>query len=494
MKYLPDTSALIDEAVSKLIKEGKIKGKILIHRAVISELEAQANKGKEIGFIGLNEIKKLKEISDVIFVGERPGEFEIKHAKAGEIDTMLIEEAKNSNSIFITLDKVAAEAAEAYGVKVLYIEKKLPERLTLDKFFDKNTMSVHLKEGVPPIAKKGKPGDWKFKKIREEPIREEELKQIERELIENVRKKNGFIEIERRHSIIIQAGKYRVVIAHPPLSDGIEITAVRPIKQLNLEDYKLSKKIIERLKENAEGIIISGSPGAGKTTFAEALANFYIKNKKIVKTIETPRDMQLPKDITQYSKSFGSHDELRDILLLSRPDYTIFDELRNPSDFDLYSDLRLTGIGMIGVIHASKPIDAIQRFLKRTELGLIPSIIDTVIYIEGGEVKKVYTIRMKVKVPKGMYESDLARPVVEVINEENGMVEYEIYAFGDQVNVVPIKSNLLDLVKKTLRAKEVEIKQNKIYAYVEKKNIKYIGNKLRKLKKSTKYDIEVIKI
>jgi ATPase len=73
---------------------------------------------------------------------------------------------------------------------------------------------------------------------------------------------------------------------------------------------------------------------------------------------------------------------VRDILLLSRPDYTVYDEVRNTSDFELYKDLRLTGIGLVGVIHATRAVDSIQRFLGTIEMGVIPQVIDTVIYID----------------------------------------------------------------------------------------------------------------
>ena len=56
-------------------------------------------------------------------------------------------------------------------------------------------------------------------------------------------------------------------------------------------------------------------------------------------------------------------------MLLVRPDFTIFDEVRKIKDFELFADLRLTGIGMIGVIHASEALDAIQRFIGKIELG-----------------------------------------------------------------------------------------------------------------------------
>jgi ATPase len=66
--------------------------------------------------------------------------------------------------------------------------------------------------------------------------------------------------------------------------------------------------------------------------------------KKIVKTIEAPRDLVVSDAVVQYSFHYGTHDEVRDILLLSRPDFTVYDEIRNTSDFVLYKDLRLTGI------------------------------------------------------------------------------------------------------------------------------------------------------
>jgi ATPase len=70
----------------------------------------------------------------------------------------------------------------------------------------------------------------------------------------------------------------------------------------------------------------------------------YAKQNKIIKTIESPRDLIVPKEVTQYSFSYAPHNEIRDILLLSRPDYTVYDEIRNIEDFKLFKDLRLTGI------------------------------------------------------------------------------------------------------------------------------------------------------
>ncbi|RLG36962.1 hypothetical protein DRN79_03985 [Methanosarcinales archaeon] len=51
---------------------------------------------------------------------------------------------------------------------------------------------------------------------------------------------------------------------------------------------------------------------------------------------------------------------------------------------------------------------------------------------------KVYELNFTVKVPYGMFEADLARPVIEVRDFETKMLEYEIYTYGEQVVVMPV--------------------------------------------------------
>ena len=300
-------------------------------------------------------------------------------------------------------------------------------------------MSVHLRENTEPYAKRGLPGKWDFIQLEKKKLKQEFLIDLSKEIVEEAKiRDTGYIEIDRRGSTIIQLGNFRIVITRPPLSDGYEITAVRPIKKLNLEDYKLSEKLRKRLYSQAEGVLIAGAPGEGKSTFTSALAEFYASQNKIVKTIEAPRDLQLSDNITQYAISHSSSQEIHDILLLSRPDYTVFDEMRNIEDFRLFADLRLAGIGLAGVVHATNPVDAIQRFIGKTELGMIPQIVDTVVFIKAGQVHKVLSLKIMVKVPSGMIEEDLARPVVEIRDFETGALEFEIYSYGDQTTIVPV--------------------------------------------------------
>jgi len=430
-----------------MIEVGQIDNgsEIIIPLAVLDELQSQASSNKEYGFVGLNEIKKIRDQSSMKdislrFLGERPNIDDIRLAKRGRIDAIIKDVALHEDATLITADYVQALVAEVQGVKSLHIGNVTKTtNLEFEKFFTEDTMSVHLKEGVSPWAKRGKPGDFQLIKLDEKKSTYLELTNIIREISEASRvNRTGSIEISRNGATVIQYGTFRIAITRPPFSDNLEITIVRPIVRLSLESYNATEKLIERLSEGSEGIVISGPPGSGKSTFASSLAEFYAKKGKIVKTFESPRDLQVPDEVTQYGPLEGSFEKAADILLLVRPDYTIFDEVRRAQDFGVFSDMRLAGVGMIGVVHASSPLDAIQRFIGRVDLGMIPHILDTIIFIKNGKIEKIYEVLLTVKVPTGMSEADLARPLVEVRDFETQVIEYEIYTYGEENVVVPI--------------------------------------------------------
>jgi ATPase len=446
-RYVLDTSIIIDGEITKMIEGGQIDNgsEIIIPLAVLDELQSQASSNKEYGFVGLNEIKKIRDQSSMKdislrFLGERPNIDDIRLAKRGRIDAIIKDVALHEDATLITADYVQALVAEVQGVKSLHIGNVTKTtNLEFEKFFTEDTMSVHLKEGVSPWAKRGKPGDFQLIKLDEKKSTYLELTNIIREISEASRvNRTGSIEISRNGATVIQYGTFRIAITRPPFSDNLEITIVRPIVRLSLESYNATEKLIERLSEGSEGIVISGPPGSGKSTFASSLAEFYAKKGKIVKTFESPRDLQVPDEVTQYGPLEGSFEKAADILLLVRPDYTIFDEVRRAQDFGVFSDMRLAGVGMIGVVHASSPLDAIQRFIGRVDLGMIPHILDTIIFIKNGKIEKIYEVLLTVKVPTGMSEADLARPLVEVRDFETQVIEYEIYTYGEENVVVPI--------------------------------------------------------
>ena len=71
---------------------------------------------------------------------------------------------------------------------------------------------------------------------------------------------------------------------------------------------------------------------------------------------------------------------------------------------------------------------------------MIPHILDTVVFVKDGSISKVYEISLTIRVPSGMTESDLARPVIEVRDFDMGQIEYEIYTYGEENIVVPTSS------------------------------------------------------
>lgn len=461
-RIVPDTSAIIEGNVEKIIKEkGLNYPEIIIPEAVIAELEHQANNQRPTGIRGLENVKKLQDLAEIgeisiRITGRRPTKFEKDNAKLGEIDGLIRDVAKDELALLLTSDKIQAKTAEAQGIPTIYYaqEYKGAIDLKIAKFFDDDTMSVHLKENVVPMAKKGKPGHIELVKLADEKFTYKQLEAIAEEILEKERyDPKTYLEVDKQGAIVVQSRDLRISIARPPFSEALEITAVRPVAEVSLDQYHLSSQLIERLTNSARGILISGSPGAGKSTFAQAIAKFYDEElNKVVKTMESPRDLQVGDTITQYAPLEGDMENTADILLLVRPDFTIYDELRKNHDFKIFADMRLAGVGMIGVVHATRPIDAIQRIASRVDLGTIPSIVDTTIYIEDGEISAIYENKLTVKVPSGMEERDLARPVIEVRDFETGTLVNEIYTYGEQTIVMDI--GMVEQSKKAKMNKE----------------------------------------
>ena len=515
---MADTSVIVSGKITKLIESGTIRNsEIIIPVAVLDELQSQASQKKEQGFAGLNEIKKLQNISKTLgnvikFEGLRPSFDDVRLSDRGRIDAIIKDIAKQNDAVLYTSDYVQMLVAQAEGVEVNYQKSELnQEDLEFLRFFDDQTMSIHLKEGLPPMAKKGKPGSFSLQIIEDKVLTHDYLRGITTEILDIAKLNNkSNLEISKPGAIVVQHRDYRIVITFQPFSESYEITIVHPIVRLSIDEYALSDKLKTRFSERAEGVLISGPPGSGKSTLASSLADFYHKTGKIVKTFESPRDLQVDPAITQYTRLDGSFENSADILLLVRPDYTIFDEVRRREDFQTFSELRLAGVGMVGVIHANSPIDAIQRFIGKIELGIIPSVIDTVVFVKEGKIRKVYELDLKVKVPTGMFEQDLSRPVIEIRDFEDNTLEYEIYTFGEENVIVPVSKKTTrvgieklaeDKVRDTFRRfdpnAEVEIlSANSVKVKVAKQFIPSVigrgGSTINDLEKILKVHIDVV--
>ena len=447
MILVPDTSVLIDGRITSMIKAGEYKGAtIIVPEAVVAELEAQANNGREIGFSGLNELQSLCKMAEektieLKFSGIRPTLEQVKLASGGEIDAMIRNIAIENAARFITSDNVQAEVARAKGLDVIYLKPQITDfvPLGIDQFFDEHTIAVYLKERVPPTAKKGTINDMKLVKIRDQPVSEYQLRNLAQEILERAKRDpDGFIEIEKRGITVVQIGSLRIAIARRPFSDGMEITAVRPIVDVTLDNYAKSDVIKKRIVSDRRGLIIAGSPGAGKTTLAQGIAMYLSDAGYVVKTMEAPRELQVPDQITQYTTLDGSMSNTADVLLLVRPDFVIFDELRKNEDFTVFADMRLAGLGMVGVIHANSVQDALQRFSDREDFSVLAQIINTIVFLEKGVVTKIYDVGFTIKVPEGMGSEMHIRPVTTVTDSETGSLVLDVFRYDGQTIVMPV--------------------------------------------------------
>ena len=444
-RVVVDTSAIVNGQLAVRAEAGELRNcEVIVPQVVMDELQSQAADHRSQGWEGLEVLRGISETAEesgitLTIHGNHATAEDVALAGSGRIDSLINDIAKRLRATLYTSDRLQQLAAQAEGVEAILLQAEIKkEDLEFPAYFDSDTMSVHLKEGMPPAGKRGGPGSFIMVTLGEEPLSRQDLERMATKIMDAARSRDGLIEIEKPGAVVVQYEDYRIAITRPPFSESVEITIVHPLVKMSLADYDLSDELMERFSERAEGIVISGPPGSGKSTLASGLADFYSERGRVVKTFESPRDLQVKPGITQYTKLDGSFENSADILLLVRPDYTIFDEVRRREDFDTFADLRLTGVGMVGVVHANSPIDGIQRFIGKIELGIIPSILDTVVFVKDGGIEKVYELELKVKVPSGMVEADLARPVIEVRDFETKALEHEIYTFGQENVIVPV--------------------------------------------------------
>jgi ATPase len=520
MKIVPDTSAVVDGRVTERLDDGAdADAAVLVPEAVVGELESQANDGRDSGWDGLAELQRLVDRAadglTVDYVGRRSTDDERTAAGRGDIDALIRDVAADHDATLLTSDAVQAEVARATGVSVDYVEPRARDTgsLQIEGFFDDTTMSVHLRSGTRPRAKRGAIGEMRYEAIRDDPTTEDDMRDYAHDVVETARAgSRGFVELDEPGMSIVQFGQYRVAVARPPFADAFEITAVRPIVKTDLDDYEFADELRDRLAEQQRGVLISGSPGAGKSTFAQAVAEYLSDANYAVKTMEKPRDLQVGPAVTQYTELGGSMAKTADSLLMVRPDYTIYDEVRKTADFEVFADMRLAGVGMVGVVHATRAIDALQRLVGRVELGMIPQVVDTVVYIEAGEVDTVYDVATEVKVPEGLTAEDLARPVIRVRDFETGRPEYEIYTFNRQVVTVPVGDDTggtesgVDRIAKTEIEREIRSVargdvtvdlegRDRAVVYVDEDDISYVigkgGGRIQDIESTLGIEIDV---
>lgn len=469
MIVVPDTSVVIDGRVTALLEKGEYAGAtIIIPEAVFAELEAQANQGREIGFSGLAELQKLCTFAAegkivLKYVGERPKLDQVKLAGGGEIDSMIRKVAIENNAVFLTSDYVQSQVAKAKGLEVVFLKSDAGDTnapMLIDEFFDENTFAVYLKERVAPYARKGTIKESKLVTIRETPCTEYELRTIAQECLERAKRHpDGFVEAELPGVTVSQIGSMRITATRPPFSDGIEVTITRPIREVSFESYNFAAALKDKLK-NSAGMLVVGTPGSGKSTLEQNIATYLSSENYIVKTIESPRDLMVPDKITQYTSLDGSIAAAGEVLTLLRPDYVVFDEMRRSEELAVFADLRLSGIKVIGGLHAKSALDALIRLASLVDLNLIPQIVSTMVFVKTGDISEIYNVSIGFGVPKALEQINdpQIRPIVRLTNINTAETVAEAFRYEGEVMVTPAAGLVEMPPVKTIAAAKEEAK------------------------------------
>ena len=188
----------------------------------------------------------------------------------------------------------------------------------LEELLEADVHTIFLKADCPPRVKRGTIGNLNLVELETDRdgwdnLRLESLQESLQTVVEdNQHRSDCFLEIDRKGCQVLQLGDLRITCASPPFSDAREITVVRPVAKLSLSDYNLDPKIVERLSNHHRGVFICGRPGSGKTTLAQAIAEYLDDDiGAMVKTMEAPRDLQLADRITpsrgRFGKNSGNH-------------------------------------------------------------------------------------------------------------------------------------------------------------------------------------------
>ena len=87
-----------------------------------------------------------------------------------ELIPLINDIAKNENATLFTSDYIQHLVADATGIINIHKKSEVSEEYNIENYFDEKSMSVHLIEGIEPLAKKGTPGNFSLEKISDEKI------------------------------------------------------------------------------------------------------------------------------------------------------------------------------------------------------------------------------------------------------------------------------------------------------------------------------------
>ena len=419
-KAVPDTSVIIEGILSRNLKKFGVKH-IVFHEAVLAELESQANKGRETGYLGLEEIARLRKICSKLKVkieykGSRPGDFEIKFAKSGEIDSLIRDLAFREKATLVTADIVQSKVAQAKGIKV-YLHKFKTEKegkMLVEKFFDRDTLRVDFAEDDVPVALKGVLGSLRSVKLGKAKISRDRMLELIFDVVEKARSmKNSFLDYEKKSCIVARVDEFRISIVKPPFSSSYAMT-VKRLVSVGLKKFRMSDSGFKAVMAS-QGLAVVGGVDSGKTTFMGSLASSVFGSKVCI--VSSSGGVFCGDCIFLYSAN-SSPQEIKDALFVRNPARVFFDEVRDSEDIRLFSDLRVAGFNVVASFSARDEGLALEKLVYRQDIGLV----DALVFMQKGVVERVLRAERKSSSKVVFYDVDSGAAVFEVVRDSEGCV------------------------------------------------------------------------
>src|SRR3989344_6988224 len=146
-KAVIDISILEEGILSHKIANNLLEiEELIIPNFVLNEIEKLAAENRISGEVCLEELNRLKNLSQekkfiLNFMGNNLRKEESLTEKTREL-------AWEEGAVLITSNRIQALSSKAKGVIVHMLSDNKEQSLILDKFFDSNTMSLHLREGA----------------------------------------------------------------------------------------------------------------------------------------------------------------------------------------------------------------------------------------------------------------------------------------------------------------------------------------------------------
>jgi pilus assembly protein CpaF len=116
---------------------------------------------------------------------------------------------------------------------------------------------------------------------------------------------------------------------------------------------------------NRSNILVSGAPGAGKSTVVKALLDLIPVEQRVILIEDTA---EIPLDRPNRAR-FEAHAgvTIRDLVKASlrhRPDRLIVGEVRDGAAYDLLQTLNTGQLGSLSTLHASSAVNALNRLAR----------------------------------------------------------------------------------------------------------------------------------